>query len=303
VARGSYLRRMAHRAAPHAPTIVPPRRFGRALSVAPPDEPQPIATSPLPTPAHAPPPATHDLDRPLSVPAVATRDEQVASKVPTTVPIVTGHPVRPRADFVFDAPRRPLSRAPNATNEIPLGTHAHTEPLRTEARLEPGSVAHEPLGPPPPTAQSRGPAPNPLAVALAAAVRWTASDAAPLARSRSAHAASGAHPPVREPIVQSPREPAPLATSSQQTPVALTPARPARAMASPSPNALAVTPRTAATTTERFTGVHIGSVEVEILPPPDPVQPPVASPPAPPSVGTPTQLSRGLTSSIGLRQS
>jgi hypothetical protein len=65
-------------------------------------------------------------------------------------------------------------------------------------------------------------------------------------------------------------------------------------------------PHEAAAVTERFTGVHIGSVEVEILPVPDSMKPPVAMAPAPPAPASATAvlpLARGFTSWIGLRQS
>ena len=72
----------------------------------------------------------------------------------------------------------------------------------------------------------------------------------------------------------------------------------------PSPwQAPAGTPREPAIVTERFTGIHIGSVEVEILPSPNPVTPPVAVATARASTVAVTRLARGLTSSIGLRQS
>jgi hypothetical protein len=59
-------------------------------------------------------------------------------------------------------------------------------------------------------------------------------------------------------------------------------------------------PRARATPIEPFKGIHIGSVEVQILPPP-PAPAPATRPAAPPAART--RLARGLTSSIGLRQS
>lgn len=321
MSRGSYLWRTANRAVQHEPAIVPPRRFARALPVTPPEGPQPIATPRPPVPANVPPPrAAEHVHQQQSVPAVATRNEElVAPEFPITPPIVNARPSRPRADFVFEASRRALSPTRNATEEIPGGMHAPpaaTELLPMGAPFNTESIALEPSEPPRLIANARVSAPDPLAVALAAAVRWTSSDPAPIAASRSAHAASAAPLTSRESIVHSSREPPPPATPARAP---VTPERAMRAPVIPAPEtvlsserhapvptlraALAFTSHDPARATERFTGIHIGTVEVEILPSPDPVKPPVASTPAPPSVGASTQLARGLTSSIGLRQS
>jgi hypothetical protein len=66
--------------------------------------------------------------------------------------------------------------------------------------------------------------------------------------------------------------------------------------------AVARTTEHAAPTTGRFNEIHIGSVEVEIVPAPEPVKPSIAPPP-PARTSPSVSLARGLTSPIGLRQS
>lgn len=129
--------------------------------------------------------------------------------------------------------------------------------------------------------------PDPLAMALAAAMRWVATDEEPKAAGRPP--TGNAPPPARgEAMI------AMVAPPVAAPPPALRPAvrddpgpAPSRDPASATPDATAG-------------GVHIGSVEIQIVPAHEP--PPRPAPAvAPRAVVAP--LSRGFTSPIGLRQS
>jgi hypothetical protein len=227
---------------------------------------------------------------------------------------MAAHPVRPRADFVFDAPRRVLPPTKNPTGTSPAPSQPRTEPSRVAVPPDTESIAVERLTSPAPIADDRVSTPDPFAMALAAAVRWTSSDPEPLAPMQRAHAAVPVRPAARSAVVQTPREspppatPAPTtrgrATGGETAPTMPTPAMPTRAIVPAPRQTPAGAPRATPPSTERFTGIHIGAVDVQILPPPDPVKPPAAAPAASrPKPATASQLARGLTSSIGLRQS
>ncbi len=188
-------------------------------------------------------------------------------------------------------------------------------------------------------------APDPLAIALAAAIRWAASeersdtsaavraeperaappdptvDGAPAAVRRPAPPDASAHeqldrrsssapprpaidprapvvPAPRAPVVTAPRERAPSVQPPAE-PRARRPGSPVTAAAPPAARPRAATDPDAAP----FTGIHIGSVEVQILPPAEPMAPPAVTRPTAVSPAPSGPLARGLTSTIGLRQS
>lgn len=323
----SYLRRAAYRAVPDAPGLVPPRRVTRALSPSVSDE-TPLAAAPrshvpanelpplaAPRPPTAPNepsphPAQH-VDPPRDLPTVVT---PVAVSAPAT-PILPSPAVRPRADFVFDSPRRTLPSTRTATDDTPAANVQTESPrIETETGTRPTAPARAAAVPRSVGAFAPGARPDPLAAALAAAVRWTASDPAAMIPSRPPRAVE-IPPATAASAVDISGRPAPAAGSPRQAAVA--PAFPAparvaaipqpsilpRAMVSPSQPVAAVTTHASAAAVERFTGIHIGSVQVEILPPPVPLTSPPAAPPAVPRATPASQLARGLTSSIGLRQS
>jgi hypothetical protein len=171
-----------------------------------------------------------------------------------------------------------------------------------------------------------------LAAALAAAVRWASSDDLPEApatpapragdaviapESRHAGSPSDRAPPTTEQpraFTSAAAPPAPFAArASARSPFASTASTddiaPALATvrAGDEPlRALAPSATADATVRERVAspspgGIHIGTVEVQIIPGP----PPPAPAPLPRSApaAAPARLARGLTSSIGLRQS
>jgi hypothetical protein len=198
--------------------------------------------------------------------------------------------------------------------------------IQRRSRIEPPAVASdrgaEPIVSAPGEARRPMPptrtvlvAPDPLAVALAAAVRWTSSDersspiipTAPTRSDQEHHAGEGT------------REVEPVADHARKTPPR---ERPARAMQPPHADAVAAMPRgplslpspaasprpaavheTRSPAAERFTGIHIGSLEVQILPPPAPVTSPVQRRSVTLGVAPAASLARGFTSAIGLRQS
>ncbi|MBK8211890.1 MAG: hypothetical protein IPK78_20045 [Rhodospirillales bacterium] len=194
------------------------------------------------------------------------------------------------------------SPAPDAASETRpidrMQQRPGSEPLAVASASGTEPMATPPIEPRRPMAPRRNiaVAPDPLAVALAAAVRWTSSDderpdpnaVAPRQRERP-----GA------PAFVPPRE-----THRREAPAPPGDAPP-RVVRAPRAEVVAAKPdhRPApAPAAERFAGVHIGSVEVQILSP-TPVQPPVARPPAVPSAAPAPPLARGLTSAIGLLQS
>jgi hypothetical protein len=207
----------------------------------------------------------------------------------------------------------PHHDVPSATRTVEETSPA--DPIQSPSRREPSAVAGDrttgamagtPGDPrrPMPSRRNVPVAPDPLAVTLAAAMRWTSSDErpTPIVPRAAPHAERDVEPvagarretPRRDPaapVTQAPRAEAVAATA--RGPLSL----PSPA-ASPGP-ASRPTPPPAA---ERFTGVHIGSLEVQILSPPELVTPPIARPPAA-SKAVLTPLARGFTSSIGLRQS
>jgi hypothetical protein len=160
-------------------------------------------------------------------------------------------------------------------------------------------------------------APDPLAVALAAAVRWTSSDARSALIGRRAQAAATSPEHKRsatlaadsdEPVGGPAHETPPRETPALELPARKMPARDAPARATPSVRAESVVtaPRersAPAPAAEPATRVHIGSIEVHMLPAPEAVAQKISRPQAVSSAAPAAPLARGLTSSIGLRQS
>jgi hypothetical protein len=139
-------------------------------------------------------------------------------------------------------------------------------------------------------------APDPLAVALAAAVRWTSSDA-PVGMTPARGAAGDAQPRdgrASLPRLERPPRPAPEAAAARPrrtdpgAPVPRTP---------PAADTHVMPERAPA---DSPASVHIGSIEVTLLSAPEPPAPtPTRAAPAPAPA---SPLARGLTSMIGMRQ-
>jgi hypothetical protein len=305
------------------PAIHPPRRLTRAGSMMPPEEPPPTVAPPSaiaasasrpPRPAEAdlrddPPPSTMRLRVTAAAasadPIPPARSEQPPEDVASDAPQVRAvRSERPRADFVFDAPRFASSHA-KVRNRIPFETRPPVEPAGATAPLNGESAAHPARAMRTRHKQDAVPSQDPVAVGLAAAGRWVASDAAPATVNRSAHRTDAAATATDRPIARSTPNPAEPVTHPSALAAAAPPLSPARPLPSAG-HAHAAEARMDGTqrdaAPDRFTGIHIGSVAVEILPPPEPAKPAVA-PPARPRAGGLTGLARGLTSSIGLRQS
>jgi len=238
-------------------------------------------------------------------PIPAARSEQPHEDAAFDAPqVLAVRSERPRADFVFDAPRFASSRA-EARNRIPFETRPRVEPPGATASPH-GESAAQPAKPMR-TRDGAGAVPphDPVAVGHAAAGRWVASDAAPATVNRSAHRTDAAETATDRPVARSTPNPAEPVTRTSSLAAAAQSLRPARSLPSAGDAHAAEAridgnQRDAAP--DRFTGIHIGSVAVEILPPSEPTRPAVAAP-ARPRAGGLTRLARGLTSSIGLRQS
>lgn len=148
-------------------------------------------------------------------------------------------------------------------------------------------------------------APDPLALALAAAVRWTSSaepvdrEASEIERDRSAtpraRGASLPSSPANEPIA---RETVGATVAPAQPPAPSNSRHLARAgLEAPRVPAMPLPEN-------RFTGVHIGSVDVQIVSAAEPAARPVVRAPVASNRPSPQgPLARGLTSPFGLRQS
>lgn len=308
--RGSYLRHTASRAVRHDSEIVP-MPDARALPQTPQEEPEPIVERPVATDREPLPAFNRDRDSARAVsftlaqPVETKFEEAARAPAIATVAIESKAPVaiepapKAHAPLVPDSARS-AGEPPSArtTVEIP-----RADRLRTTA---------PPLPPPPATRATdvpsrsgmpmRKPAAAPLAAALVAAVKWTSSDPslrASRAASRPTTSATPPSPKMIDEVSRTPREP------SRSTPAI------AAADVFNSPTDVPVlrpSPRTAPVNASRETTaphIHIGSIEVEILPLPASETPIVAAQPAPPpsAPASVTRLTRGLTSAIGLRQS
>jgi hypothetical protein len=318
MSRGTYLQRIARRAIQDTPGLLRPRRVVRTLPAPPPDD--EAASALMPAAVSARMPAADPVQPPISAPVAPSAPSgappAIASQ-PAAHALVAASAPLPVPDVAPPAvPRRDVPFAPRAVDET-----STVDTIQRPSRMEPPAVARdrrtEPIVSAPGQARRPVPptrkilvAPDPLEVALAAAVRWTSSDerpspTAPIAPTRSErehHAGEGT------------REVGPVAGRERETPPR---ERPARAKQAPRAEADAATPRglltlpspgsaphaTPSPAADRFTGIHIGSLEVQILPPPALVTPPVQRRSLPLSVAPPAPLARGFTSAIGLRQS
>jgi hypothetical protein len=169
---------------------------------------------------------------------------------------------------VFEAPRRLVRPQWPAVDEG----------ARVERAPQDAKVDAEPIAPEPSASEAWAPIePDPVAAALVAAVRWTSSEPTAPPPARAAEPAM-VRPPIRD------GRPAPVERQAQG------PGRPDAAAAAP------------ARTTERFADVHIGSIEVEISPPPEAREPETAkaAPETPRAAVIP--LTRKVTSHYGLHQ-
>ena len=323
MARG-YLSRVAERALPDRQPLRPPRHVTSALPLAAPEAPRPIAPSATALPVVAAPTAPEIAPPALVPPAPpsasttatsASRADAVpdAAAVPAPVPApTTRHVVRPAADFVFETPARMSpGRRPAAESERATTTSAM-----------PGAAIPETAASPR-LRSSVVPPVDPIATALAAALRWTSSPE-PSSGQTTTGAVGGTN--VAQPAVQPARpnvsragsergkmkrETRPRAVLASTTRAQEgVPRPPSRAELSPTQvvareAAPAARPSTSrqSTTTERSSGVHIGSVEVHILPPPEAKPAPPTTPHGTEAVPKVSRLARDLTSAIGLRQS
>src|SRR5262245_39656268 len=179
MARGSYLDQIAWRAVQDTPALLPPRRRVRATPVAAPDHPLTVPQVPsVPSPTTpAADPIPPRMAATIGAPASASADQHLGPE-PSSPDVVESSPSPPRAVGVPDA--LPVEPAPDPVVDVkPI--HEIPPPQR-----EPVAAAAKPTEPfaPPPPRPRRPPeprrniavAPDPLAVALAAAVRWTSSD-------------------------------------------------------------------------------------------------------------------------------
>jgi hypothetical protein len=301
MARGAYLERLARRAVQATPGLMPPRRLVRALPATAPDP--PLAPARAPSAASLGPDAD-SIPRPAPMPIAAppARVEPQTRSEPTIPAAIALSPPLADAGVVpglggsvdpIDAP------TPIAAPDTPPAEKVQPQPadpliVATAPRMERKATAPlEPRRSMPPD-RNIAVAPDPLAVALATAVRWASSDEdrpAPIAANgpERARPATTSAKPGRA-------VPAPTAPEADQR---------SRVGLAPPAGGIAAAPdgRRSAAAPERFAGIHIGSVEVQILSPPPPSPPPVARTPAASSAGPVKPLARGLTSAIGLRQS
>jgi hypothetical protein len=303
MARDSYLGQIARRAVLDAPGLLPPRRIERALPVTPLDKPastvhMPAAkSSHMPVVDHAPPRAPTRVDAPPSASVeLETRPELAASAVNETSPMATRSGVVSSVIPVAASPTRdaaPQLRPADREQQPPGGESLAA--TTTAPGVEP--VATVPIEPRRPMAPRRNiaVAPDPLAIALATAVRWTSSD--------DERAGSKPAAPAKRPAMESAGRSEPsmavLPETHRRERLAPPGDVPPRVPPGPRVQAIAGTPddRSAPTPAgDRIARVHIGSGEVQILTPPG-ARPPVSSAPVP------APLARGLTSAIGLRQS
>lgn len=313
MSRGTYLQRIARRAIQDTPGVLRPRRSMRTLSASPPDEapsalqsPAAVSSTRLPAADPVQPRASAPVGRfppsiaPPEIAAQPAAHATVSVSLPPPVAGVDTHAV----------PRRDVPSAARAVEET-----SAADIIQRPSRREPSAVAGdrttEAIARTPGGARRRMPsrrnvpvAPDPFAATLAAAVRWTSSDErpTPIAPRATAHSEREIEPVARDLRETPPRDPpAGVTQAPRAEAVAATPRGPLSLPSSAaSPGAASrATPAPAA---ERFTGIHIGSLEVQILTPPEMPTPPAARPPAA-SNAVLTPLARGFTSSIGMRQS
>lgn len=200
-----------------------------------------------------------------------------ANREPAAMPSITpsqdARQERPPADFVFDAPGH-LARSPRR----PIDDGARVE--RVPAARPRAETNTEAVAAPRPVSLAR-PAvgPDPVAAALAAAVRWTSSETTPGQRQ-----ARTVEPAMARRTSRDERATVLAPTIDHQPDVARQPA--------PTPPEKP----------QRYSDVHIGSIEVEIVSPPEPAQPetPTTATTTPRDFGIP--IARKITSHYGLRQ-
>lgn len=287
--RPSYLQQIASRASHDPAPALRPRRFVPATPQAAVEEApapaRPIAPLPVTMAGVArtiAAPRATDVP-PVPVPAVVVEHARPAPLPLRAVTSDAAPAPSPRAEVLV--PARVIVRdvvtmvaEPARDEDHAAATEDAVPPVAVPqaARVEPHRLTSRPVAP----------APDPLVAALATAVRWTATnDAAPPAPRRHENT------PIAEPERARPA-------------TVITPAPPPRAEA---PRELA--PPRAQTPIDRAPrvapAVHIGTIEIEVISPPAAAPAPAPVPlaaPAPRSTAA-TTLSRGLTTTLGLRQS
>jgi hypothetical protein len=135
-------------------------------------------------------------------------------------------------------------------------------------------------------------------MALAAAMQWTTSDEPLVTVDRgvsriepvTTSTRDAVEPVVRTPMAAPKLEPGPAKPSEKSSRVPALPSVSDRSIGAAQPMP------------EPVTEIHIGSVDVQIVPTTPPAPPPAAATPAIPSTSS-TPLARGFTSRFGLRQS
>jgi hypothetical protein len=301
----SYLTSIAQRAAGRGSTLRP-QRLLYAPSAAPPDLPAVERTgADVATPASAV--ATDDLPAataPLAAPpAVGLVPKDFQRSMTPSAP-----PARPKSG----GPRESREQAVIEETAPPAVNHPRTEPSAIDATLkdEPTTVPAATRPSPPARRRALRPAdplPDPLALALASAIRWTSSSDSPHPiavvpgvpaprETETVHAETPLQRPSSGPLA-APRQTAAPA-KAPHTPVA---SRPAPAIVTPRGLPADSPSRSAPAPARQFSRIHIASVEVRVqapaAPTPSPARVTAASSSAPA-----TPLARGFTSSIGLRQ-
>ena len=279
-----YLAQLASRAVRPVSALKPPRRVDRAAIATEVEAPAPVTRRIADTEPATRVPHTRRIDPvdPVDPPTIATKIAPTAHPpdVPVTPPLsvrareeappaAPARPLRPPADHVFAAPRMP--RTPPVPN--------------TEAAIA-------------------APRPDPLFVALAAAVRWTASDDSPRAT-----------PQVPDPVAQpTPASLRPVAARATPEPDPVTAPEPVIVERLVPPRERPPGPRERLPATRpahernvpQQPAIHIGTIDVKLTPPVPAVEPPVQ--PERPRVATQPQpagepLALRSTSTIGFRQS
>jgi hypothetical protein len=299
---GSYLQRIVSRATADGSGTLRPRRLIYPSSPVPPAEspPAPLITAagaPIPPDVPSASPPAVALASPPS--AVTSRESPAQPAAPAPTSPSTASVAAAAGPAAADSPRVTVAKEGQASTR-PVDETMPTEQPRAEPAAS-STTTNDPVRSPGEphraTALRRDtrPAPDPLALALAAAVRWTSSG------ERSETVATSPGRPVDPPAAITPSDAPSLLSAevpreepgtAQPSPYhALTTARPPAAE------------RQAPSAPRRFGGVHIGSIEVRVQPPSAPAPPPVPPPHAPSSTAPAIPLARGLTSSLGLRQS
>ena len=243
MAGGSYLQRIAQRSVQGTPLGLRPPRAMRGLSE--PAREIPAPPAPIAGAVRAPIAAS------METPSAAHLDAHVRAAAPSPRHDVEPMPPSmPRETIAVDSARPslapPVPDRPVASLPAPAVEPAVPDPAPSSTTYTPAPVVAN--APPPTSAEPpRDPrrtmsrrnvsvAPDPLAVALAAAVRWSSSDEAPtpVAAIRADHEQRlpivGREPDVRhdEPLVEAARR-----TAARSTPLRPTPATPTLATATP----------------------------------------------------------------------